>query len=399
MSWNSYRFNRMEWAGSVGDLGTLLPLAIGMVAINGLSPVGIFFCVGVFYILAGAYYRTPIAVQPMKVIGAYAVATAITAQEVQAAGLLMAVVLLLIGLTGVITRVARLIPRSAIRGVQAATGTLLAMQGVRFITGQAGFKAGTDPFSDILLRPLWGVAWPCVLIGVVFAVGIMLLLRNKQFPAGLVAVVGGMLLGLAFGGAELLSLAEVGLYFPTLLPYGLPSWDALGFALLAMVLPQAPMTVGNAVVAYADLSQLYFPKAERCTPRAVCLSMAGANVLGFLFGGMPMCHGAGGLAAHYQFGARTAGSNLIIGGIFLALTLFLGPYTLNVVQLIPAPVLGALLFFAGLQLCLAVADMNDRKSLFIIFSMVACTLAMNLAVAFAVGWGLARLLESERFSV
>jgi len=38
----------MELAGSLGDLGTLLPMAIGMILINGLNPMGTFFRIRIF---------------------------------------------------------------------------------------------------------------------------------------------------------------------------------------------------------------------------------------------------------------------------------------------------------------------------------------------------------------
>ena len=49
-------FNRMEFAGSLGDLGVVLPLAIGMILVNGLDPSGLFLSAGLFYILTGLYF-------------------------------------------------------------------------------------------------------------------------------------------------------------------------------------------------------------------------------------------------------------------------------------------------------------------------------------------------------
>ena len=91
-----YLFNRLELAGSLGDLGTLLPLAVGMIMINGLNPQGLFLSIGLFYILAGAYYGLPVPVQPMKVVGAYAIATGLTAQQISASGAWLALFLSLI---------------------------------------------------------------------------------------------------------------------------------------------------------------------------------------------------------------------------------------------------------------------------------------------------------------
>jgi SulP family sulfate permease len=160
------------------------------------------------------------------------------------------------------------------------------------------------------------------------------------------------------------------------------------------------MTVGNAVIAYADLSKDYFGKgSKRVTYSSACVSMAFANAASFLFGGMPMCHGAGGLAAHYRFGARTAGSNLIIGSIFVLLAVFLGKDILSVIYFLPLSILGVLLLFAGSQLALTMMDIDSRKDFFVALTMLGITLASNLAFGFLCGFAIAYLLKSERLTV
>ena len=127
--------------------------------------------------------------------------------------------------------------------------------------------------------------------------------------------------------------------------------------------------------------------------------MALANFLSALIGGMPLCHGAGGLAAHYRFGARTAGSNLIIGIIFVVIALFLGRHSLAVIYLMPLSILGILLLFAGVQLALTISDLSTRKDLFVCTVVLGITLATNLATGFLVGTGVAYLLKIEKLSV
>ncbi|THB63140.1 MAG: sulfate permease [Desulfovibrio sp.] len=377
------RFNRMELAGSLGDLGALLPLAAGMILINGLSAPGLFLAVGLFYIIAGLYYRVPIAVQPMKVIAAYAVAQAVPVQEIQAAGLLMALLLLVIGGFNLMAPLAKLVPKPVVRGVQASTGLLLLIRGLELILGTSLFQS--ELAEPHLLIQALGPVPIGIILGVGFAIIALLLMDSKTLPAGLAVVAGGAAVGAALGAWHSLANVDPGLYLPELLPFGWPQAATFAVAATAMALPQAPMTLGNAVIANADLSMTYFPHGERVTPRALCISMGLANCLSFVLGGMPMCHGAGGLAAHYRFGARTAGSNLIIGGLFLVLALVLGPHVLAAVELLPFSVLGVLLGFAGLELCLATLDVRDRPGLFIIFLMAGLTLATNLAVAFGLG--------------
>ena len=394
------KFNRMELAGSLGDLGTILPLAIGMILINGLDPTGLFMGVGLFYVFSGLYFRVTCPVEPMKVIGAYAVATGITAIQIQASSLWIFLFLIIIGGTGVITLAGRYIPKPVIRGVQLSTGVLLVSQGVRLIMGTSKFqdlRQAAEPYLSVQ-----EIGWAPIglIIGLVLGLLTLLLLENRRLPAALVVVGAGLLFGIALGTREGLDQMQFGFYMPQLLPYGLPSGADFSFALLVLVLPQVPMTLGNAVIANADLSIQYFPKdGRRVTYRALCISMALGNLVSFFLGGMPMCHGAGGLASRYRFGARTAGSNLIIGGIFLMLALFLGSHSLAVIYTLPMAALGILLIFAGAQLALTILDMQTRKELFVPILVLGITLASNLAAGFLTGIGVAYILEWKRLSV
>jgi len=105
----------------------------------------------------------------------------------------------------------------------------------------------------------------------------------------------------------------------------LPTARELSTAFILLVIPQVPLTLGNAVVATSDAARLYFDRrASKVTYKALSISMGLANTAAGLLGGMPVCHGSGGLTAHYRFGARTGGSNLMIGTVCLALVVFFG---------------------------------------------------------------------------
>lgn len=395
-----HRFDRMELAGSLGDLGTLLPLAIGMIMINGLSPAGLFLSVGIFYIASGAYYGITVPVQPMKVIGAYAIATAMSPAQIMASGALIAIFLLVIGGTGAITVIGKYTPKSVIRGVQLSTGTLLMAQGVKFMAGSSNFQTLQQAAEPYLSIQNLGPIPIGIVIGIIGAVLTLLFLDNKTLPAGLLVVLGGLAIGLFFGTHEGFERLRVGIHIPEILPFGIPTSIDFTFALLVLVLPQIPMTLGNAVIAYADLSAQYFGEnSKKVTYRASCMSMALANLLSFLVGGMPLCHGAGGLAAHYRFGARSAGSNFMIGAIFVMLAVFLGVDSLSIIYLLPMSVLGILLIFAGSQLALTIIDIKARKDLFVALVMLGITLASNLAVGFLVGIIVAYALKSEKLAV
>jgi SulP family sulfate permease len=239
-----------------------------------------------------------------------------------------------------------------------------------------------------------------VLIGVIGGLVTLLLLDSRRFPAGLVVVAGGFTLGLALGARMPPEGPGLGLHLPRWLPFGFPSEADFTFALFALVLPQLPMTLGNAVLAYTDLSREYFGgHSGRLTNRKVCVSMALANFLSFCLGGMPLCHGAGGLAAHYRFGARTAGSNLMIGGLFVVLALLLGERIVAVLNLLPMAILGILLVFAGIQLAVTIMDLNRPKDYFVATLILGITLASNLAAGFIAGMLVAWMLKWEKLSV
>jgi SulP family sulfate permease len=388
------RFDRNELAGSLGDIGTLLPLAIGLILVNGLDATGLLISVGLFYVLAGLYFGVTVPVQPMKVIGAYAIASALPPGEITAAALWMAALLLVLGVTGTLTLVCRLVPFATVRGVQLATGVLLLTQGLEFFLGGTTLQTTHDSAEPFLQVDALGTMPMSLLLGLA-AVALILALRgNRRVPAALAVVALGLLAGLLLGGWQMLGELELALHRPQLLPFGWPSGADIAVALTALALPQLPMTIGNAVVAQADLTREYFgdEAARRASPRALAVSMGLANAGAAAVGGMPLCHGAGGLAAHYRFGARTAGSNLMIGGLFVALAVLVGHTAPRLLMLLPFGVLGALLAFAGIELALMIRDVREREDLLVAIAMLGVTLATNLGAGFLVGIALSYLL-------
>jgi SulP family sulfate permease len=381
----------MEVAGSLGDLGTLIPLAVGMIVINGLEATSVLMCIGLFYVGAGLYFGLPTPVQPMKVIGAYAIAAALTPAQIVASTAWMAVVLLLLGLTGLIDVIRRYTPHAVIRGVQLALGVVLLVKGLDLMIAR-------DPGLAVHAVGPVGTG---VLLGVSASILTLILRDNRKLPAALVILVLGLLCGLLLGATSngtagsATTIASIGLHLPHPLPYGLPSWADVVWVLPVLVLPQLPMTVGNAVISSADLAHQYFPeKSGRVTVRAMALSQGLANTLAALLGGIPMCHGAGGLAAHYRFGQRTAGGNLVIGGGLLLLAVLFGSDILWFLGLLPLAILGVLLAFAGLELALLVRDLKGRDDYFVALLMLGLALASNLAVAFLAGLVVAPVLRA-----
>jgi SulP family sulfate permease len=227
-----------------------------------------------------------------------------------------------------------------------------------------------------------------------------LLLDNRRLPAAVLVVFGGVLVGLTLGNSPAAKDLELGFYLPRPFPYGLPSVGDIVWVLPVVVLPQLPMTIGNAILSNTDVMHEYFgARARRATYRSVAFSQGIAGVASCVVGGIPMCHGAGGLAAMYRFGARTAAANLMIGGVFLVLAVFFGHGALALLKLLPKSILGVLLVFAGAQLALMVQDLTERKDFFVVLVMLGITLATNLAIAFVCGIVIAYALNSGKISV
>jgi len=390
----------MELAGSLGDLGTLLPIAIAMVLFNGLSPLGLFLSIGVYYAVSGIYFGITVPVQPMKVIGAYAIATSMSANQILASSLLMGIFLLIVGITGAIDVIRKVTPQAVIRGVQLSTGALLISGGIKFMIGTSKFQVLHNAAEPYLPFQFIGPIPVSLVIGGIAGIITLLLLDNRKFPAGLIVVLGGFITGMALGAKTDLGSGGIGFNLPDILPSGFPAKVDFTFALFALVLPQLPMTLGNAVLAYTDLSKEYFKdRSSKVTNRNACLSMALANFFSFCLGGMPLCHGAGGLAAHYRFGARTAGSNVMIGLIFVALAILFGNHMVDVLNLLPMSILGVLLMFAGSQLTLTIMDLDHRKDYFVAILILGITLASNLAAGFIAGMIIAHLIRWKKLSV
>jgi SulP family sulfate permease len=336
----------------------------------------------------------------MKVIGAYAIATGISAGQIQASCLWIFLFLLIIGGTGINTLMGHYIPRPVIRGVQLSTGVMLVSQGVKLMLGTSTIQSLHQTAEPYLSIQYLGPVPIGLLIGASLAVLTLLLLDNRRLPAAIVVVGAGIVIGLFMGTGEGLGRIRLGLNLPHLLPFGMPKTGDFTFALLVLVLPQIPMTLGNAVMANADLSVQYFPQdGGRVTYRGLCISMALANLMSFFLGGMPMCQGAGGLASRYRFGARSAGSNLISGAMFILLALCLGDHLMGAIYLLPMSALGILLIFAGLQLSLTLLDMRARKEMTVPIVVLGITLASNLAAGFLIGIAVAYALKSDRLSI
>jgi SulP family sulfate permease len=376
---DTFRFDRVELAGSFGDLGTLLPIVVGMILINKLSPTAVFLAFGLFYLMTGLYYRMPVPVQPLKAVGAIAIAypNQITEPVIGAAGILFGGILLLLSLTRMVDQIAKLFTQPVVRGIQLALGLIFLKKGIELIVGQNLFLSGLyGKFSEYHINLIIGCA--------VFAM-VLMLLDNKKFPAALTALVVGIIAGFVLGGLDSRALS-IG---PTGMRVVFPSLHDFWTAFIMLILPQIPLTIGNACVGTADTCYSLFPGSpllSRAKAGRFALTMGIANLPAGFFGAVPMCHGTGGLAAHYRFGARTGGAPVMIGALFVIMALVFGELGFTILALIPNSVLGVLLVFAGLELCPLIRSLRTNEEYFVALLISGIALAVpDMAWAFGIG--------------
>lgn len=365
-----FKLDRHELAGGLGDSGLMIPVAVALVTLNGLSATAVFTGVGLAYIGTALFFGVPVPVQPLKAFAAAAIALGLGAETIAAGALLMAVAMAMLALTGTAGWLAARFPLVLVRGIQASVALLLAKAAVEL--AQRGNWEGLPAIE------------PAVGMAMAAAACAMLLLarRAPSVPGSLVVLGAGAAVGIAVGGFP--PGLDLG---PAPIPLSLPGGDALMTALTALVLAQLPLTFGNSVVATADAEREYFgARARRVTSGRLAASIGAGNLFAALTHGLPICHGAGGVTAHYKLGARTAGATLAVGLLYLALALALGaslPALLRV--LAPGALAGMLLYVAIQHGLLAMRLERGGERLLAAGVGVVTLLSGNLAFGFAVG--------------
>ena len=364
--------DRGEISGSLGDLGTFIPLLVGMSITNGLNFTSALFFAGVFNILTGLAFSIPMAVQPMKAIAAVAISENLRAEQILAAGIWTSAIVLFLGLSRLINVVDRLIPRPVIRGLQLGLGIQLIEKGVLLVRDTGSF---------------WGL--DSALTGILGFTLVLALSSSRRIPVALLLFSGGLVIAVATRH-QVLQEMRLGFYLPHWVPI---TWEDFRSSFLRAALPQIPLTTLNSVVAVCALSADLFPDRP-ARPRGVSISVGLMNLIGGWFGAMPMCHGAGGLAGQYRFGARSSTSIVFLGSVKMLLALVFGGSLLALLHGYPDSILGVLLGVSGLELALVARDQTERTPATVMYATAAAILALgNTATGFIIGWILAVILR------
>lgn len=336
------QFNRHEIAGSFGDIGTDLPLIVGMIQAVNLNSASVFIIFGISQMFAGFFYGLPMPMQPLKAMAVLVITQKVPGEILFGAGLAIGIFMLILTLSGGLNLLARLIPLCVVRGLQFGLGLSLASLALKTYIPSAGIPGY-----------------------IIAALGFLILITTPKYsriPAGIAVI----LLGLLYAGLFSLNFQEIGSNIGLAIPeFYQPKWSDIltGFVILA--LPQIPLSISNSLIATEQTVKDLFPE-QRVSIRRIGLTYAIANVIAPFFGGIPVCHGCGGLAGHYALGARTGGSVILYGSMYLIIGLFFSPVFGEVVQVFPQPILGVILLFESLTLLLLIADQAAEKNKFII---------------------------------
>jgi len=355
-------YNKMEFAGAFGDLGTLIPFVVGYITINKMDPLGILVAFGIFKIFAGLYFKTPIPIQPMKAIGGMAISHPglITPGMIWGSGIFTGLFWLLMGVTGAITWIEKITTKPVVRGIMLGLGLNFIAEGMGMMREQ-----------------------PLIAIGGVVVT--FLLLTSRRFPAMLCLLGYGVVMAFIERPQLMQELSHLSLRFrlPEL-TFGKISLKELLAGCVMLGIPQAPLTLGNAIIGTVAENNAHFPD-RKVTARKISLDHGFMNLISTCLGGIPLCHGAGGLAGHIRFGARTGGALVILGFIILLTGLFLSDSVAFLFQVFPRSILGIILFFAGLELALVIRDIRLRKENLYVLLLTAGIAMWNMGIAYLAG--------------
>lgn len=330
-------FDRNELSGAFGDIGTDLPLLVGMVLASGLDVASVLVTFGAMQVATGWFYRMPMPVQPLKAVAVIVIATHPPAGVIHGGGLAIGLLMLLLASTGLLAWLARTVPHAVVRGLQFGLGLQLALLALRSYIPALG-AAGA-------------------LLAGISALVMLALIGNRRWPPAPFVVAIGIAYALTFA----ISPGEIASGFG----FALPAWRPVspaemwsGFLLLAI--PQVPLSLGNSVLATRQLAEDLFPDRAPLTVRRIGTTYAVMNIAAPFVGGVPTCHGSGGLAGHYALGGRTGGSVILYGAMFVVLGVWFSGSFAEVAQVFPLPVLGVLLVVEGLALMVLLRDLPGR---------------------------------------
>lgn len=366
------RFDRNELAGSFGDLGTDFPLIVGMILVCGLDSASTLIVFGVLQILTGLLYGLPMPVQPLKAMAVLMISQKLDADLLYGGGLAIGIIMLVLTAAGLLEWLARSIPKTVVRGIQFGLGLSLASLALKDYVASEALSGYALAFAGFIIT--------------------VALLQNRKYPPAIVLVVLGVVYA-AFVNMDFSDIRDsIGLALPTVRT---PSVDEVLQGFIILALPQLPLSISNSVIATRQTIVDFFPEKKMSLKR-IGFTYSLMNIIAPFAGGIPTCHGAGGLAGHYTFGARTGGSVVLYGTMYLVLGFFFSNGFSAVIKVFPLPILGVILLVESLALMVLAKDIaGSKKDLFIclLVALIAFAVPHGYVVGLIVGTVLWYLTE------
>jgi len=363
------KFGLNEWSGAVGDLGTILPLAFALVVINGFAPERIFFLWGLVYVVTGFVFKVPLSVQPLKAMVVIAIAKGYAPELMSSTSVFYGLLFIILSFTGAINWLQKWFSPAMTNGIQLGIGLILAYKAIELVVDN-GLLLNL-PESSLLT----GLGFLILTIIIIWVVQF-----RFEFPITLILIAASVIVVLMLG-YSIDSTSANG----TIASFTLPDISFISDAVILLILPQLPLTLGNSVFAANDACHSFWGKqASRISAKRLGASVGFSDLIIGLLGGFPTCHGAGGIAAHAQFGAKTGGSIIIMGSIFILLAV-ISPLS-NLLFLVPVPLLAAMLLFDSYKLSTLIIKLTSRPEyvVAILVGIISFT-TRNLTIALIAG--------------
>lgn len=356
---NSIKINRNELSGAFGDIGTDLPLIIGMLLATNLEISNTLIVYGILQIITSLVYGMPMPVQPLKAVALIVITQKISSDIIWGAGIAIGVIMLILTLTGLVSWLNKVIPKTVVRGIQLGLGLQLCLLSVKdYIPAD---KTTGYIFAFIA-----------------FIIG-LILIGNRKYPPAIFILLLGVIYMFFF---HFNIIPDLRFSVPRIIIPHL-TWQSIISGLIILAIPQIPLSLGNSIFATHQIAHDLFPE-KKVTVKKIALTYSLMNLISPLLGGIPVCHGSGGIAGHYTFGGRTGGSTLIYGLFYLILGLFFSGNSVETLMIFPKPILGTILLFEGFAMILLVKDIIVDRSMFLIAIIVAIC-AVGLPNGYLIG--------------
>lgn len=327
-----------EISGSLGDLGTLLPLLIALSLTESISLPSTLVFTGLANIATGLIFGLPLPVQPMKAIAAVAISRKFSFQETTAAGITVSAVVLFLSIMGLLSWFSRVIPIPVVKGIQVGAGLSLILSAGSTLLSRVGWMSPS--WSDNHFWTLFAFIF-LLIASTPYGKNERLRIPYALLIFALGLTIAGITLALSSGSGPKSRFWQPSLYVPDFEQFATTLSASLG---------QLPLTTLNSIIAVTHLSSELLPEIPEPSPTALGISVAAMNLISCWFGGMPACHGSGGLAGQYRFGARSGASVILLGILKLFLGLFVGDALVGLLDTFPKSLLGIMVIAAGVQL-------------------------------------------------